>query len=299
MEIKKKLAPLSSLFGLTFAQEAATGPSIPKEILGIPSEKIISYGINILIAIVILIIGLIVADWAARSVKRLANKLRLEPTVAQVLTRLTRTAVIILALLAILNRFGLGGIVATLLATAGLAIALSLQGTLGNIASGIMLLVLRPFKLGDLVEVDGTLGIVKDIGLFVTQITTPDNIAVYLPNTNIFGNVIKNLSENGKLRLDMVYGISYDDDINKAIEVVKGILDNDTRVLKDPPPTVAVGGHGASSVDLWVRPFVSPDDYWDVYLDSHKKIKEAFDAAGISIPFPQRDVHIIDGKTKL
>lgn len=294
-----KLAIISfSLFASAAAQDA-NKTIIPKEIFGFPSEKIISYGINILVAIVILVLGFIVADWAARSVKRLTTKLGLEPTVAQVMTRLTRTSVIILALLAILNRFGLGGIVATLLATAGLAIALSLQSTLGNIASGIMLLALRPFKLGDLVEVDGNLGIVKDIGLFVTQITTPDNIAVYLPNTNIFGNVIKNLSENGKLRLDMVYGIGYDDDIDNAITIIKGILDDDARVLTDPAPTVAVGGHGASSVDLWVRPFVSPDDYWDVYLDSHKKIKEAFDDAGISIPYPQRDVHIIDSKTKL
>ncbi len=294
-----KLAAIFSLFTVAAAQEAASKPIIPKEIFGFPSEKIISYGLNILIAIVILIIGFIVADWAARSVKRLTTRLRLEPTVAQVMARLTRSSIIILAMLAILNRFGLGGIVATLLATAGLAIALSLQSTLGNIASGIMLLALRPFKLGDLVEVDGNLGIVKDIGLFVTQITTPDNIAVYLPNTNIFGNVIKNLSENGMLRLDMVYGIGYDDDIDKAIAIIKEILDNDARVLKDPAPTVAVGAHGASSIDLWVRPFVSPDDYWNVHLDCHKKIKEAFDAAGISIPYPQRDVHIINGKASL
>ncbi len=294
-----KLLASFNLFGFALAQEARDKSTIPKMIFGFPSEKIISYGINILIAIVILILGFIVADWAARSIKRLTTKIGLEPTVAQVIARVARSGIIVLALLIILNRFGLGGIVATLLATAGLAIALSLQSTLGNIASGIMLLALRPFKLGDLVEVDGNLGIVKDIGLFITQITTPDNIAVYLPNTNIFGNVIKNLSENGKLRLDMVYGIGYDDDIDKAISIINRILNDDARVLKDPAPTVAVGGHGTSSVDLWVRPFVSPDDYWDVYLDSHKNIKQAFDDAGISIPYPQRDVHIIDGKTNL
>jgi len=286
---------LLSLFGLAVAQENTSGKTLPLLNLPLPSnEVLLNTGINVLTAVVILLIGIIIADWAAKTVKRMTSRIGLEPTVVQVLSRLSRSSIIILALLAILNRFGLGGIVATLLATAGLAIALSLQATLGNIASGIMILALRPFKLGDLVEVNGHLGIVKDIGLFVTQIITPDNIAVYLPNTSIFGNVIKNLSENGKLRLDMVFGISYEDNIDRAISIIKKILEDDKRVFKEPEAVVAVGGHGASSVDLWVRPFVHPDDYWDVYLDCHKKIKEAFDKEGISIPFPQRDVHVIN-----
>ncbi len=271
---------------------------MPESIFGLPSETILGYGLNIVAAIVIFIIGMMLANWASKLTMRATRQANLDRTIGQVLSRLVRTVVIVVTILVILNRFGFetASLIA-LLGAAGLAIGLALQGTLNNIAAGVMLLALRPFKLGDLVEVGGNLGIVQDIGLFVTRLDSLDNVAIHMPNANIWGSEVKNLSQNPTRRVDMTFGIGYGDDMDKAISIIKEVLASNEHVLETPAPDVFIAGHGASSIDLWVRPWCQNEHYWNVYFSTHKQIKESFDKAGIEIPFPQRDVHIYQEAT--
>jgi len=162
---------------------------------------------------------------------------------------------------------------------------------LQNLASGVMLIVFRPFKDGDFIEAAGVSGIVEEIGIFTTTIRSGDNKEIIVPNGALFGGTITNVSARDTRRVDMVFGIGYDDDIRKAKDIIKQILDEDGRVLDDPAPLIAVGELADSSVNFNVRPWVKSGDYWAVYFDTHEKIKLAFDAAGISIPYPQMDVH--------
>jgi small conductance mechanosensitive channel len=171
-------------------------------------------------------------------------------------------------------------------------VGLALQGTLANFSAGVMLLVFRPFRVGDFVECAGTAGSVKEIGVFSTLLATPDNVAIVVPNAGIFGAVIKNYSANDTRRNDLVIGISYDDDIAKAVAVMQQVLSADERVLRDPEPVVAVAELGDSSVNLVVRPWCSSDDYWALRFDLTRRLKEALEESGCSIPYPQRDVHL-------
>jgi small conductance mechanosensitive channel len=164
---------------------------------------------------------------------------------------------------------------------------------LSNFAAGVMLLLFRPFHLGDYVEIGGTAGSVAEIGIFSTTLNTPDNVRITVPNSAVYGQTIKNYSANENRRNDLGIGISYSDDIGKALEVVRQVLDADGRVLKDPAPVIAVSELGDSSVNLVVRPWCRKEDYWPLRFDLTRALKEAVEAAGCSIPFPQRDVHVI------
>ena len=179
-----------------------------------------------------------------------------------------------------------------LIGAAGLAIGLALQGSLQNLASGVMLIVFRPFKDGDFVEAGGTMGVVEEIGIFTTKMRTGDNKEVIVPNGQIFGGIITNYSKRETRRVDMVFGIGYGDDIRKAKDIISGIIAADERILKDPETLIAVGELADSSVNFNVRPWVKSGDYWGVYFDLNEKIKLAFDENGISIPFPQMDVYL-------
>ncbi len=181
---------------------------------------------------------------------------------------------------------------AVALGAAGLAIGLALQGSLSNFASGFLMIIFRPFKVGDFIEAAGVKGKVQAIQLFNTIINTPDNIRVIIPNAQLTGGNILNYTVNGTRRVDLVVGVSYEDDLKKAKRVIEGVLAGDDRVLKDPSPTVAVYELGDSSVNFVVRPWVKSADYWDAYFDITSKVKLALDENDISIPFPQRDVHI-------
>ena len=183
-------------------------------------------------------------------------------------------------------------ILVAVIGAAGLAIGFALQGSLANFASGVILIVFRPFRRGELVEVGGTLGVVKEIHIFNTILRTLDNKRVIIPNSKVTGDTITNYSAEGILRVDMVFGISYGDQIPKAKEILERILADDPRVLADPAPRVAVKELGSSSVDFAVRPYTKVEDYWDVYFDVTEKVKLTFDAQGVTIPFPQRDVHM-------
>jgi small conductance mechanosensitive channel len=180
----------------------------------------------------------------------------------------------------------------TLLGAAGLAVGLALKDTLSNIAAGIMLLILRPFKKDHAIECGSVAGTVKDIGLFVTQLITPDGLYVSMPNSYVWGSPLKNFTRNGIRRMDLVVGISYSDSIDTAFKVFQQIIDEDDRFLKDPAPQMMMQTMGDSSVNCMVRAWASVDDYWDVYWKANKKLKEQTEAAGLSIPFPQRDVNV-------
>jgi len=181
----------------------------------------------------------------------------------------------------------------TIVGAAGLAIGLALKDSLNNFASGVMIILFRPFGIGDVVTAGGVTGKVQSIAIFSTILTTPDNQKVIVPNGNIINSVITNATANDTRRIDLVVGIGYDDDIGKTKQVLAGIVGADDRILSDPAPTIAVSELADSSVNLVVRPWVRTTEYWDVYFDLMEKIKQTFDAEGIQIPYPQQDVHLI------
>ena len=202
--------------------------------------------------------------------------------------------VLVFAVLAALAKFGIqtASFVA-ILGAAGFAIGFALQGSLANFAAGVLILVFRPYRVGDYIDVAGVAGSVMEIQLFTTELATPDNVKIMVPNGRIYGDIIKNFSANDIRRVDLVIGISYDSPIQKAIELISDLIKEDSRILSDPAPQIAVSELADSSVNLVVRPWVKRQDYWDLRFDLTRKIKEAFDQNGIEIPFPQRVVHMM------
>ncbi len=266
----------------------------PATINATTMRMIIDYGSQALLAIVVLVVGWILSRWMGAFVaKRMEKITHGDVTLANVFGRVIRVTGMILTILVVLSQFGVQTTtLVAVLGAAGLTIGLALQGTLSNVAAGVMLIIFRPFKVGDVIDAGGALGKVLDIGLFITQLNTPDNVRIYLPNSNVWGNQIKNIVANDTRRLDMVFGISYGDDMDKAKAIAKEILAADARILADPAPTIVIGELGDSSVNLFVRPWVKTAEYWDVKWTMIQAIKKAFDERGITIPFPQRDVHL-------
>lgn len=255
---------------------------------------IVEHGLSVVGAVLILIIGWTIAGWAAKKVKKKsAASDKIDETFVPILAQTTKVFIILVTVLAVLGQFGVETTsIIAVLGAAGLAVGLALQGTLSNVASGVMLLTLRPFKIGDAVDVGGTLGVVDSIGLFVTEMHTFDNIGITMPNSMVWGNEIKNLSQFDIRRVDMEFGIGYSDDMDKAMNLVKQILDEDDRVLDEPEPLIAISTLGDSSVSIRVRPWAATSDVWPLRYDVTKKVKERFDENDVSIPFPQRDVHL-------
>jgi len=251
------------------------------------------YGLKIVGAIAILIIGRIVVGILTGVVRRMMDRSKSDETLTKFVVSLTKIALMTFVFIAALGTLGVqtASFVA-IIGAAGLAIGFALQGSLSNFASGVMLIVFRPFKAGDYVEAGGTSGSVEAIQIFNTILKTPDNKKVILPNSMVTGGSITNYSAMEMRRVDMVFGIGYDDDIKKAKATLEKILSEDARVLKDPAITVAVLELADSSVNFAVRPWVKTADYWGVYFDITEKVKVTFDEQGISIPFPQQDVHM-------
>jgi len=261
---------------------------------------IVEHGLSVIGAILILILGWLLANWADRKVRKSGKKAeKIDDTLVPILAQIIRIFVLVITILAVLNQFGVETTsIVALIGAAGLAVGLALQGTLSNIASGVMILALRPFKIGDAVNIGGTFGVVDEIGLFITELHSFDNIGITMPNSRVWGNEIQNLSRHDTRRADMEFGIGYSDDMDKAIKIIKEVLRTDDRVLSEPEPLIAIGNLGDSSVDIKVRPWCKNADYWDLVHDTTKKVKEEFDANGISIPFPQRDVHVFNQNEK-
>ena len=253
------------------------------------------YGLNIIGGILILIIGRMIASWAKGVVeKNLQKSDKVDETLRTFLGTLTRYVVLIFTFIAVLSQFGIETTsLIAVFGAASLAIGLALQGTLSNIAAGMMLLIFRPFKAGDYVEAAGIAGTVKSITLFVTELATPDNVQILAPNAQVWGATMKNYSHHSTRRVDFVIGIDYSDNIDKAQETVLAVANGDARVLQDPAPMVVVGELGDNSVNLTIRVWCQAGDYWGVKFDLTKAFKQRFDGEGISIPFPQRTVHLV------
>jgi small conductance mechanosensitive channel len=278
------------------APVAETAPLIPQHIM----DLLIGYGQSIGFALLTLIVGWILANWIGSFVSKRVEKLtKGDVTLANILGKAVRITALILTFIVVLGRVGVqtASLVAVL-GAAGLAIGLALQGTLSNVAAGVMLLFFRPFKIGDVIDADGAIGKVREIGLFITELDTPDNIRVIIPNGRLWGNQIKNIVANPTRRCDMVFSISYSDDMELAKTIAREIVTADARVLTDPVPMIVIGQLGESSVDLFVRPWVKTAEFWDVKFTLIQAIKKAFDERGITIPFPQRDVHLYQAAPK-
>jgi len=264
-----------------------------EDILKAIYEYLAKYGLQIVAALLIFLIGRWLAGVLSRLVEKGLVKSKVDKTIAKFAKHLTYIGLLVFVVIAALARLGVETTqFAVALGAAGLAIGLALQGSLANFASGFLVILFRPFKVGDFIEAAGVKGTVKEIQIFNTIIDTPDNVRIIIPNGQVTGGNILNYTANGTRRVDLAVGVSYEDDLKKAKEVIERVLAGDNRVLKDPAATVAVSELGDSSVNFVVRPWVKASDYWNAYFDITGKVKVALDENGISIPYPQRDVHI-------
>ena len=261
-------------------------------VISTATELVSAWGLKVVGALVVLIVGMIVAKMIRGSARKALERSSLDNTLVPFLSGLVYYLAVAFVLMAVLNLFGIETTsFIAVLGAAGFAVGLAMQGTLGNFAAGVMLLFFRPFKVGDFIDAAGTTGTVIEIGIFSTTLHSPDNVKIIAPNSAIYGTTIKNFAANDTRRNDMVMGISYDDDIGAAIDVINRILASDDRVLADPAPTVAVSEMADSSVNIVVRPWCKKDDYWGLRFDLTRRFKEELEAAGCSIPYPQQDVH--------
>ena len=261
-----------------------------------------TYGLDVVGALAMLVVGWFLAGWARRAVNQgLSNFESFDVTLRTFFASLAKYLVIIVTIVAVLNQFGVETTsLIAVLGAAGLAIGLALQGTLSNVAAGVMLLIFRPFKVGDFIEAGGVSGTVKGITLFVTELATPDNVQIIAPNAQLWGTAVKNYSFHATRRVDFLLGIAYEDEIEKAIAAVNDVIAGDSRALKDPEPLVVVSELADSSVNLTIRIWVNAGDFWPLKFDLTRAFKERLDAEGISIPYPQRTVHVeSDGPGKL
>lgn len=264
-----------------------------KEIIAKISALASTYSEQAIKAVLIVLVGFWIARRLAKLVQKILGKTHLDATYIPFAGNVTKIGLYFLVILAALNNVGVQMTsVLALLGTAGLAVALALKDSLNNVAAGISLLVLRPFRVGDYVELGGTGGSVVEINFFHTFLNTPDNRRIAIPNAKILADTIVNFSHNTTRRLDMVFGISYDSDLREARRIFQELIAADERILAEPEPVIAVGALADSSVNFFVRPWVKTDDVWPVTFDFTEKVKLAFDDAGIVIPFPQRDLHV-------
>jgi small conductance mechanosensitive channel len=258
-------------------------------------ELISTWGLQVIGAIAVLIIGRWAAGMVRKGVGRSLTKGNVDVSLVPFASSLAYYVVLAFVLIAVLNLFGIQTTsLVAVFGAAGLAVGLALQGTLSNFSAGAMLLMFRPIRVGDYVDISGTAGSVEEIGVFTTTLNTPDNVKVIVPNGGVYGSIIKNYSANETRRIDLVMGISYGDDIGTAIEAIEAIVKAEERVLADPAPTIAVSELGDSSVNIVVRPWCKGSEYWPTRFDLTRALKEGLEAAGCSIPFPQRDLHVIE-----
>lgn len=260
-------------------------------------EYLVPFGLNLVIAILVFYIGRSIARFIVRLVTRIAERSSVDESLTKFATDLIYAVLMMVVIIASLERLGVKTTAAiAVLGAAGLAIGLALQGSLGNFASGVMIIMFKPYKVGDLVTVAGHTGVVEGVKVFNTVLVTPDNKQILIPNGQITGGSIVNLTARGTLRIDLTFGIGYDDDMKKAKAMIEGVLNQESRILAEPAPQVAVAELADSSVNFVVRPWVNVADYWDVRFAVTEALKDAADREGISIPYPQQDVHMHEVK---
>jgi small conductance mechanosensitive channel len=261
------------------------------------TDYLLKYGINVIGAIVTLVAGYLVAGWLSRLIDGTMRKSgRIDPVFYQLPGKIVRVGVMIFTLIAVLNRFGVETTsLIALLGAAGLAVGLALQGTLSNVAAGVMLLFFRPFKIGDAVQLDGQVYIIDALGFFICKGHLPDGPIVFVPNSKIWGQTIVNLSVTDQdiRRIDASYGVSYGDNLDNALAILRQIAANEPRILPDPAPLIKVDSLGDSSVNILFRVWTARTDWWETKLDLIQRCKEGLEQGGCTIPFPQREVHVI------
>ena len=260
--------------------------------------KVADYGMQFILAIVVLIVGLIVIKWITKGLVRLMKKGNVNPSLIPFLRTMTNILLKVMLVISVMTMVGIEmtSFIAVL-GAAGLAVGLALQGTLQNFAGGVMILLFKPYEVGHFIEAQGFMGTVKEIQIFTTVLSTPDNRKVIIPNSPLATGSITNFSAMPTRRIDFSFGIGYGDDIDKAKDILLKMAENDNRVLKeDNPPQVMVEALGDSSVNLKLRTWVKSEDYWSLFFDVTENVKKQFDTAGISIPFPQSDVHLYNHK---
>lgn len=260
-------------------------------------EKAVSFSIQLVLAFALLMAGLFVARLVAETLRaKLSGIKGFDPTLVPILAQIARYAVLVITFVLVLSNFGIETTsIIAVLGAAGLAIGLALQGTLQNVAAGIMLLIIRPFRTGDFIEAAGTSGTVSEIGLFITRMNTAQGVFVAVPNSKLWSDVIVNFNRNDRRRLDLQVGISYEDNIDDALALIKSIVNNDKRVIELPEPLVVVRNLGDSSVDIEIRAWVKREDYWSFNFDLTRAIKLSLDEAGISIPYPHNQIVLPEG----
>ncbi len=264
---------------------------------GLDMEKmvdiyVVPWSINIALAIAIFIVGRLIAKGLVKVLERLLRNAKVDAMLVEFIGSIAKALLLLFVIIASLDMLGVNTTsLIAMLGAAGLAVGLALQSSLQNFAAGVMLIIFRPFQIEDFVEAGGIIGKVEKITIFNTIILSPDNREIIVPNGAVYGGTITNLSARATRRIDMVFGIGYGDDIKKAKDILKKAMESDERILKDPAPMVALAELADSSVNFVVRPWVKRADYWDVKCDFTENIKLTFDENGISIPFPQMDIH--------
>jgi small conductance mechanosensitive channel len=249
--------------------------------------------LNILFAIAIVLIGRIVAKWVVKLIRKLMVRSDMDPILVNFVGSIAHALLLLFIIVAALDQLGVDTTsMVALVGAAGLAIGLALQGSLQNFAAGVMMIMFRPFKVGDFIDAGGVTGVVEFMSIFSTTMKTPDNREIIVPNGQIYSGAITNYSAKDTRRVDMVFGIGYGDDILQAKQVLEEIVNNHELILDDPAPAVAIAELADSSVNFNVRPWVKSGDYWTVRSDVIEKVKLTFDEKGISIPYPQMDVHL-------
>ncbi len=258
-------------------------------------ELLSAWGMSVIGAIALLIIGRMVAGWVRRSITKALTRANTDASLVPFFASMVYYVVLGVVLIAVLSLFGIETTsLIAVFGAAGLAVGLALQGTLSNFAAGVMLLIFRPIRVGDFVEVAGQAGTVAEISIFNTIMNTGDNVRITIPNAQVYGDTVKNYSSNDTRRIDLVMGIGYGDNIGTAISIIERVITGDERTLRDPAPTVAVAELADSSVNLVVRPWCKKEDYWALRWDLTRKLKEELEAGGCNIPFPQHDVHVLE-----
>jgi small conductance mechanosensitive channel len=263
-------------------------------LLQLATTTIAAWAPKVLGSLAVLFFGWILAGWMRGVVRKALLASKIDDMLVPFLTGMIHVGVVTMVVITGIGVLGVStASFVAVLGAAGLAIALAFQGTFSNFAAGVMLLTFRPFSVGDWVEVGGQAGTVKGVGIFSCALHTGDNVQVRVPNSAIFGETIKNYSANPTRRIDLLIGVGYDDDLGVATRTCQDVITADARVLDDPAPVVAVHELGDSSVNLVVRPWVKSEDYWTTRWDLTRALKENLEAAGCSIPYPQRDVHLL------
>lgn len=253
----------------------------------------IGWAVRLVAAIAIFVIGRWVAKWIAAAFSRALDRAHVDPTLGRFLTRIVHTLLIVVVVLAAVDKVGVRTTsLVAIIGAAGLAIGLAMQGSLSNFAAGVMIILFRPFKVGNFIDAGGVKGIVEEIGIFHCYLRTPDNLAVIVPNSKISSDAITNFSAKETRRIDLTIGVSYGDNLKVAQETIWKVLNAEPRILKDPAPIVGVMNLGESSVDLVVWSWVKASDFLSTKFFLNETLKAELEAAGCTIPFPQRDVHL-------